>query len=88
MWEEPGTAPLTRDGGFKMINRAIREFEIDTFVPALANITKQITANDHKTDEIFLMVARMKGAIWAVGLMLAAPSFIISAIDIWKQVHS
>ena len=82
--DDSGMIPLTRDGGYRMIQQAIKEFEGNVWVPAVKDLGRKIDANDEKTDRLLLRSAKLHGAVWGVGLMLAIPGLVWTFIQIYQ----
>jgi hypothetical protein len=81
--EDSGGMPLTRDGGFKMIQTELAVFEDKRLVPAINSLKLMIASNDDKTDNSTEAINQLRGAIKG----LAAFNAILGVIWIVIQIH-
>lgn len=84
--DDSGLTPLTRDGGYRMIQTAIKEFEGNVWGPAVDKLTTKVEKNDEKTDEVLLKIASVKGAIYTVGALFSLPGIIWVCILIHDHI--
>jgi hypothetical protein len=86
--DDSGLIPLTRDGGYRMIQEAVKEFEGNVWGPAVRTLTVKVEENDKTTNEILTKITGVSYAVRAVGIIVSVLSGILVVLEILKLLKT